>query len=99
MTFSTWNCPGRVACVRIHDSLCTYMRRRTTIELDEELLARAKRALGRSTTRATVEEALRRATENAEGEQERRAARQLLYLERLATGADLDVLAAEGMWR
>ena len=75
------------------------MRRRTTIELDEELLARAKRALGRSTTRATVEEALRRAAEGAEGEQQRRAARQLEYLERLVTLVDLDVLKAEEMWR
>jgi peptidylprolyl isomerase len=32
----------------------------TTIEIDEELLERAKRALGETTTRATVEEALRR---------------------------------------
>ena len=36
------------------------MIRRTTVEIDEELLARAKRALGRETTRGTIEEALRR---------------------------------------
>lgn len=76
-----------------------YMAKRTTIELDEELLARAKRALGGRTTRATVEEALRRAAEQAEGEQERRAAGQLRYLKRLPTRVDLDVLAAEEMWR
>ena len=75
------------------------MPRRTTIELDEELLARAKRALGGKTTRATVEEALRRAAEQAEGERERRAADQLSYLERLPTRADLEVLASEEMWR
>jgi Arc/MetJ family transcription regulator len=75
------------------------MAKRTTIELDEELLARAKRALGGRTTRATVEEALRRAAEQAEGEQERRAADQLRYLERLPKRVDLDVLAAEEMWR
>jgi Arc/MetJ family transcription regulator len=37
------------------------MLKRTTLEIDDELLARAKRALGSPTTRATVEEALRRA--------------------------------------
>jgi len=36
------------------------MIKRTTIEIDEELLVRAKRALGEKTARATVEEALRR---------------------------------------
>ena len=75
------------------------MIRRTTIELDEELLKRAKRALGGKTTRATVEEALRRAAEQAEGEQERRAADQAKYLQQLPTRADLDVLASEKMWR
>jgi len=35
------------------------MPRRTTIEIDEALLARAKRAPGHATTRATVEDALR----------------------------------------
>jgi Arc/MetJ family transcription regulator len=76
-----------------------YMPRRTTIELDEELLARAKRALGRKTTRATVEEALRRAAEQAEGERERRRADQMRYLEELPQHVDFDVLMSEGMWR
>ncbi len=75
------------------------MPKRTTIELDEELLARAKRALGARTTRATVEEALRRAAEQAEGERQRRAREQLAYLERLPARADLEVLASEEMWR
>ena len=75
------------------------MPRRTTIELDEELLARAKRALGGKTTRATVEEALRRAAEQAEGEREQLAADQLGYLQRLPTRVDLEVLASEEMWR
>jgi Arc/MetJ family transcription regulator len=39
--------------------------RRISIELDEELLSRA-RPLGQNTTRSTVEEALRRAVEDAE---------------------------------
>ncbi|MBA3450540.1 MAG: type II toxin-antitoxin system VapB family antitoxin [Chloroflexia bacterium] len=75
------------------------MTKRTTIELDEQLLARAKRALGSSTTRATVEEALRRAAEQAENELEERAARQLRYLESLPTHVDLEVLASDEMWR
>lgn len=75
------------------------MIKRTTIEIDEELLARAKRALGSPTTRATVEEALRRAAEEAEDEFEERRARQLAYLDSLATYADLEVLASDEMWR
>jgi Arc/MetJ family transcription regulator len=75
------------------------MIKRTTIELDQELLQRAKRALGEPTTRATVEEALRRASESVESEQARRAAKQRRYLEILGSRADLAVLAAEDMWR
>ncbi|MEX0754141.1 MAG: type II toxin-antitoxin system VapB family antitoxin [Actinomycetota bacterium] len=75
------------------------MTRRTTIELDEGLLERAKRALGVGTTRATVEEALRRAAEQAEGERARRAEGQLEYLRQLASRADLEVLGSEEMWR
>jgi Arc/MetJ family transcription regulator len=76
-----------------------YMTKRTTIELDEELLARAKRALGGGTTRATVEEALRRAANQAEGEREERAADQLKYLDGLRQLVDLEVLTSEEMWR
>jgi Arc/MetJ family transcription regulator len=75
------------------------MIKRTTIEIDEQLLNRAKRALNLPTTRATVEEALRRAAEQAEEEQKRRAARQLEYLETLGEHIDLDVLASDEMWR
>ena len=66
------------------------MVRRTTIEIDEALLGRAKRALGLATTRATVEEALRRAAEQAEAEHEARAARQREYLASLGARADLE---------
>jgi Arc/MetJ family transcription regulator len=75
------------------------MKRRTTIEIDDDLLARAQRALGSSTTRATVEEALRRAAEVAEGEQAARAEGQRGYLERLARHIDVAVLASDEMWR
>jgi Arc/MetJ family transcription regulator len=75
------------------------MPKRTTIEIDEELLARAKRALGHSTTRATVEDALRRASESAEGDRADRAARQAEYVKTLGDHADLAVLETEEMWR
>ena len=75
------------------------MPKRTTIEIDEDLLARAKRALGLKTTRATVEEALRTAAEAVEGKQAERATRQRAYLERLSAHVDVGVLASEEMWR
>lgn len=73
------------------------MPKRTTVELYERLLARAKRALG--TARATIDEALRRAANEAEGEQHERADRQLSYLRTLADRADPVVLASDEMWR
>jgi Arc/MetJ family transcription regulator len=75
------------------------MLRRTTIEIDEELLERARRALGGKTTRATVEEALRRAAAAAEDQQADRAARERDYLERLTSRIDVAVLRSEEMWR
>ena len=75
------------------------MTKRTTIEIDEQLLDRAKRALDLPTTRATVEEALRRAAEQAENEFEERAARQREYFRMLPDLVDLDVLASDKMWR
>jgi len=75
------------------------MIRRTTIELDQDLVARAKAALGCATTRATVEEALRQAAERADDEVAARARAQSAYLDRLESLADLDVLAADEMWR
>ena len=75
------------------------MKRRTTIEIDDALLERARRALGRTTTRATVEEALRRAAESAENEQHQRGARQVRFFKNLGKHVDLDVLASDEMWR
>ena len=75
------------------------MRRRTTIEIDEALLERAKNALGSTTTRETVEEALRRAADQAEDELTRRATAQSGYLDRLSSLVDLEVLRADEMWR
>lgn len=75
------------------------MLKRTTIEIDQELLVRAKSALGAGTTRATVEEALRRAAAGAEADAERRAEAQRRYLKTLGEHVDLEVLASEEMWR
>ena len=75
------------------------MIKRTTIEIDAELLERAKRALGEPTTRATLESALRRAAEQAEAEFQERRERQLRYLETLDEHLDLDVLRSNEMWR
>lgn len=75
------------------------MPKRTTIEIDEELLARAKRALGHATTRATVEDALRRAADSAEGEHAERASQQARFFDELGRRVDVSVLASEDMWR
>lgn len=75
------------------------MAKRTTIEIDEQLLVRARRALGLSTTRATVEEALRRAAGAAEQEHDERAGRQREYLASLKDRSDPALLASEEMWR
>jgi Arc/MetJ family transcription regulator len=75
------------------------MPKRTTIEIDQELLVRAKRALGCATTRATVEEALRRAAAQEEHAQQELAARQRRYFKRLSQSIDVSVLASEEMWR
>ncbi|MBA2414302.1 MAG: type II toxin-antitoxin system VapB family antitoxin [Geodermatophilaceae bacterium] len=73
--------------------------RRTTIELDEQLLDTAKRVLGQKTTRATVEEALRRAIDEAQTAVDDRADRQRHYLQNLPRHLDLDVLSSDQMWR
>ena len=75
------------------------MSRRTTIEIDETLLDRAMQALGCTTMRATVEEALRRAADLATDQVERLAEAQNGYLDRLESRADLGVLATGEMWR
>lgn len=75
------------------------MIKRTTIEIDEQLLERAKRALGSPTMRATVEEALRRAAEQAEDEHQERAVKLRAFLDSLPEHVDLDVLASDEMWR
>ena len=75
------------------------MIKHTPIEIDDDLLNRAKKALGEATARAAVEEALRRAVAGAETELERRVAKQRRYLEQLSLRVDVAVLASEEMWR
>lgn len=75
------------------------MIKRTTIEIDQELIERARKALGETTIRGTVEEALRRVANSTEAEHVRRAANQRRYLEELAERVDVSVLASEEMWR
>jgi len=75
------------------------MIKRTTIEIDQELLERAKRALGETSTRAAVEEALRRAADDVAAEEKRRAANQRRYFKRLPSRIDVSVLTSEEMWR
>jgi Arc/MetJ family transcription regulator len=75
------------------------MIKRTTIELDQELLEEVKNALGLPTTRATVEESLRRTKASIKDEQRELAERQREYFKLLAEHGDLDVLASDEMWR
>lgn len=75
------------------------MKRRTTIEIEDELLQRAKQALGATTVRATVEEALRQAAARAEAADEDRAARQRAFFDALRSHADLALLSSEEMWQ
>jgi Arc/MetJ family transcription regulator len=74
------------------------MPKRTTIEIDERLLAEAKRSLGQPTMRGTVEEALRRAVAAADADAASRAQRQREYLRELGRSVDVEVLTSEQMW-
>jgi Arc/MetJ family transcription regulator len=74
------------------------IKRRTTIDLDDALLARARQALGGTTTRATLEEALSRLAESAEASQTDARAPQHRYFEQLGARADLQILASDDMW-
>ena len=69
------------------------------MEIDDDLLKRARQALGAKTDRATVEEALKRVAVDAEREDALRSERQRNYLERLATRIDPEVLKSGQMWR
>jgi Arc/MetJ family transcription regulator len=73
------------------------MIRRTTVDLDHDLLARAREALGCDTARATIHEALRRVLD--EGELGSRAAARESYFTLLEGWVDLDLLQSDAAWR
>ena len=73
--------------------------KRTTIELDQDLVRRAREALGTPTTRATVEEALRRVVEANDRVFEERRRLQLEFFRELPNMCDIDVLRSDEMWR
>lgn len=75
------------------------MIRRTTIELDEDLVAEARIVLGQPTVRATVEEALRRAVQSAKSTDRNRRAEQIDAMKRAARLIDEDVLLSGEAWR
>ena len=75
------------------------MPKRTTVEIDENLLARAKRVLALKTTRDTIEESLRRAVAQEEAQEAERARKQSEYLNDLPRLVDIDVLRSDEMWR
>ena len=75
------------------------MVKRTTIEIDQGLLDRAREALGQTTTRATVEEALRLAADSVDTARASRADKQRRYLAGLGKRLDAKVLTSGDMWR
>ena len=72
---------------------------RTTIEIDDALIAEAKRVLGTKTIRATVEEALRRSVHAGRQAAAAETERQQHFLDELAQRVDLEVLASDEMWK
>ena len=78
------------------------MIKRTTIELDYELLERAKDVLHCSTARATIHEALRRSIDGAARSEppERGTAHAVLKdFETMRDNIDVDVLLNNDAWR
>jgi Arc/MetJ family transcription regulator len=72
--------------------------KRTTIELDQELVKAAQRVTGQ-TVRATVEEALRGLVANAERERQAKRSRVSAHLDIAHSAVDVNVLDADEAWR
>jgi len=72
---------------------------RTTIEIDDALIDEAKRVLGTTTIRATVEEALRRSVQAGREAATVASQKQQSFLDEFAQRIDLDVLASDEMWK
>lgn len=85
--------------LRTSSAYYVHMMRRTTVELDDELLAKAKRALGLQQTKETLHAALRRVVDDRAAVDEDLRERQRDYLEFLHAHVDLDVLDSDDMWR
>ena len=75
------------------------MIRRTTIELDEDLVAEARVVLGQLTVRATVEEALRRAIQSGQLTDRGRRAGQIDAMKRASLLIEEQVLLSNAAWR
>jgi Arc/MetJ family transcription regulator len=75
------------------------MIRRTTIELDEDLVAAARVALRQTTTRSTVEVALRLAVATTEKAEQETRNSQIDAMQRLSKLIDSEVLMSEEAWR
>jgi Arc/MetJ family transcription regulator len=87
------------ARVYIYIGYYVHMIKRTTIEIDQELLDRARAALGETTTRGTVERALRLVADSTETDRSRKAVNQVRYLKQLIKRVDISVLVSEEMWQ
>jgi Arc/MetJ family transcription regulator len=83
-----------------YEMACWYVRmpRRTTIEIDDDLLERAKKARPGWTIHDIVEDALRRVAEGEEAAT-RPAEAQRANLETLGADPDVAVLRSDEMWR
>lgn len=75
------------------------MIKRTTIELDVELVAQARAVLGQATVRATVEEALRRAVQSEKSTDRSVRVAQIDAMRRAARLIDEQVLLSGEAWR
>ncbi|MGV0750840.1 type II toxin-antitoxin system VapB family antitoxin [Mycolicibacter minnesotensis] len=74
------------------------MAKRTTIELDEELVRAAQSVTG-ATLRSTVEAGLRRVIAEAQGEAQERRRRVTEHLARAGTQVDTEALLSDQAWR
>jgi Arc/MetJ family transcription regulator len=72
--------------------------KRTTIELDEDLVKAAQRVTGK-TVRSTVEEALRGLVATAERERQAKRSRVAAHLDIAHTAVDVEVLRTDEAWR
>lgn len=72
--------------------------KRTTIELDEDLVAAARAVTG-TTARATVEQALRQLVSGSEAATADRRARIATHIAHAGEHIDVDVLLSDEAWR